>query len=127
MTFDEEIAEGLSELRETHEGYAVTYLRGATEISLTNVIQGQWVFRFQDDNGTTKRLETQDFLIQSSQLAIAGSKIEPVIGDRLEIDDGDNVRTYEVVSPNNEGAFRYSDHARSQIRVHSLLTGTEDS
>lgn len=108
-------------------GISVKYLRGANEINLTKVGRGSWVFRFQDDNGTTKRIRSRDFLIEAAQLVISGVSIEPAIGHRIEVTVGDTTETFELVSPNNEGCFRFSDNSQKQIRVHTLLVGSEES
>lgn len=108
-------------------GISVKYLRGNEEIDLTNVGRGSWIFRFQDELRTTKRLETRDYLIEVAQLVIDDEPIDPVIGDRIEETVCETKQTYEVVSPNNEGCSRFSDNTRTQIRVHTLLVGSEDA
>ena len=127
MTFAEEIAEGLADAREDI-GQDVTYLRGSAEIELTQVIPGSKVFRFTDEHGTTKHIETSDFLVEAAQLQIAGSPIEPRIGDRIRQTMGSNTVTFLVSSINNEPCFRPSDRqAKTQLRIHTIKNKTENA
>lgn len=120
-TFADEIADALADVR-AETGISATYLRGATEIDLTEVGRGTKVFRFTDEYQTTKRTETSDFFIEASQL-----DLEPTIGDRIQETVGDQLYTYELVSINNEPCFRWSDPGHTQLRIHTLKVNTEDA
>lgn len=125
LSVADDIADALRTLRE-ETGVAAVYWRGDTQIALGNVSRGRWVFRFEDEYHTTKRIETRDFLVAAEELVIGGVPVEPVIGDRIqETVAGDRI-TYEVVSVNNEPCFRWSDPGRTQLRIHSLRIKTED-
>lgn len=125
-TFSEEIADALADLR-SETGVSATYRRGDSEIPLTKVGRGTKTFRFVDERGTAKRIETSDFLIETAQLVLGGSVIEPRIGDRITETVAGQLVTYQVVSINKEPCFRWSDPDRTQMRIHTQKNKTETS
>lgn len=126
MTHAAEIADALADAR-SETGITATYLRGTTEIALTEVVRGTKVFRFHDEHGSAKHIETSDFLIETAQLAISGSPIEPRIGDKIQETVGDQVFTYQVASINNEPCFTSRDPGKTQIRIHTQKNKTEQA
>ena len=126
MSVESAISRALKTARNLR-GISVVYHCGDNEINLTKVGRGSWIFKFQDEHGTTKRIETRDFLIEVAQLLVDDEPIEPVIGHRIDVTVGETTETFELVSPNNEGCSRFSDNTKTQIRVHTLLVGSEES
>ena len=59
--------------------------------------------------------DDQDYLLLSADLSIGGEKFEPKRGDQL--DDGG--RVFEVWRGDQDREFRYADHDRVVLRVHT--------
>ena len=91
----------------------VTYRRGTEERRVRAVV-GRTVFRSQNDYGAWVRTETRDFIIPAGDL-----DLEPMTGDEVVFDGG----VYEVLAPNNEPVWRWSDPYRTAIRVHTKYVG----
>jgi len=113
------LREALSALRATEEnwfGEKIAYapLDGARhEIT---AVPGRTVFRQQNEYGTYIRTETRDFIVRCEQLSG-----EPQRGDEIEYGG----RRYEVLAPNGEPAWRWSDPLHTAYRIHTKLTGGE--
>ena len=126
-TPSEQLAAGLAKVRKAW-GESVTYFRGSAEIALTEVVPGSKVFRFTDEHGTTKHIQTSDFLVEAAQLQISGTAIEPRIGDRIRQTVGSHTITFLVSSINNEPCFRPSDRqGQTQFRIHTIKNKTENA
>lgn len=92
-----------------------TYRHGSSAKSVRAVV-GRTVFRSANDYGAWIRTQAWDFIVPEGQL-----DGEPEAGDVIEF-DGDG---YEVLAPNGEPAWRWSDPCRSAKRIHTKLTGGE--
>ena len=93
-----------------------TYRRGAEERRVKAVV-GRTVFRTVNEYGAWVRTEARDFIIPSDQL-----DLEPQTGDEVVFDGG----VYEVLAPNGEPAWRWSDPYRTAYRIHTKHTGGEE-
>ena len=60
------------------------------------------------------RIETRDFIVPRELLPS-----EPQVGDEVDFLGG----TYEVLSPNGEPAWRWSDPFRTAYRIHTKHVG----
>ena len=89
------------------------YRRGADERSVKAVL-GRTVFRSQNDYGAWVRTESRDFIVTAEQL-----DIEPQAGDEI-VYQGD---VYEVLAPNGEPVWRWSDPQQTALRIHTKNTG----
>ena len=72
------------------------------------------VFRSTDVDGIWTRIETRDFIVGKGQIGC-----EPQVGDEIEFLGN----TYEVLSPNGEPAWRWSDAFHTAYRIHAKHTG----
>lgn len=115
-TFEEDIQGGLREIQETYAKTA-TFVNGATEIPLINVVIGKRTFRYVERSGLTMHKETRDFIVETAQM----NGVEPAIGNQIKQTFGGFIHTYKVVSLNNEPCFHYSDDANNTMRIHTLL------
>ena len=93
----------------------VTYRHGSSAKTI-KAIAGRTVFRSTNDCGNWVRTETRDFIIRTGELDIF-----PETGDVIEVDGGE----YEVLAPNGEPVWRWSDPYRTALRVHTKHTGGE--
>ena len=115
------LQEGLSWLesqRKTHLSVPVIYRRGSDSTEVQATI-GKTVFKVTDDYGRYQHIESRDYLISAAELVLENTQILPEPGD--EIVEGNFV--YEVMAPNNEPEWRYSDSSRQTLRIHTKLTG----
>ena len=90
-----------------------TYRRG-TEGRRVKAVVGRTVFRSTDESGIWTRVETRDFIVAKELLSQ-----EPEVGDEIEFLG----HTYEVLSPNGEPAWRWSDAFHTAYRIHAKNTG----
>ena len=92
----------------------VVYRRlGGAALSVKAVV-GRTVFRSTDADGIWTRVETRDFIVPRDLLPF-----EPQVGDEVEFLGG----TYEVLAPNGEPCWRWSDAFKTAYRIHAKNTG----
>lgn len=88
----------------------VGYLRPGAASAAVRAVPGRSLFRAENDYGVTVRTETRDFIIEADALAD-----EPQRGDVIVF----NGCRYEVLAPNNEPVWRWSDVFRVAYRIHT--------
>ena len=92
----------------------VVYKRLGGEAKTVKAVVGRTVFRSTDVDGIWTRIETRDFIVTKGQI-----DFEPQVGDEIEFLGS----TYEVLSPNGEPAWRWSDAFHTAYRIHAKNTG----
>ena len=92
----------------------VVYRRLGGETAAIKAVVGRTVFRSTDESGIWTRVETRDFIVAKELLSQ-----EPEVGDEIEFLG----HTYEVLSPNGEPAWRWSDAFHTAYRIHAKHTG----
>ena len=92
----------------------VVYKRLGGEPLAVRAVVGRTVFRSTDADGIWTRVETRDFIVPKELLPF-----EPQVGDEIEFLGN----TYEVLSPNGEPAWRWSDAFHTAYRIHAKHTG----
>lgn len=90
------------------------YRRLGGESVPIKAVVGRTVFRSTDNSGIWTRVETRDFIVAKELLSQ-----EPEVGDEIEFLGC----TYEVLSPNGEPAWRWSDAFHTAYRIHAKHTG----
>jgi hypothetical protein len=117
------LQEGLSWLeaqRKTHLTVPVIYRRGGNSAEVPATV-GKTVFKVIDDYGRCQHIESRDYLISAADLVLNDTQVLPGPGDKIV----ENGFVYEVMAPNNEPEWRYSDSSRNTLRIHTKLTGKE--
>ena len=110
------IRTGIDALRSAQLDHLVSdaaYRRGA-EARRVKAVVGRTVFRSMTEYGAWVRTETRDFIIPAGQL-----DLEPQTGDEI-VYQGD---VYEVLAPNGEPVWRWSDPQQTALRIHTKNTG----
>lgn len=93
---------------------SISYVRGASTISgLTGLVSSS-VFESADGMGLT-RVETRDYLVEASTLAITPQRADKII---------ESGRTYTVTEPAGQSPFAYEDENQLILRIHTVLTRT---
>ncbi|MGN0847882.1 MAG: hypothetical protein ACI4RA_10930 [Kiritimatiellia bacterium] len=92
----------------------VLYRTRDGETKPIQAIVGKTVFHSRGDYGTWTRTETRDFIVKAEAL-----ETPPAPGDEIVFDG----RTYEVLAPNNEPVWRWSDPWCTARRIHTKWTG----
>ena len=110
--------EWLEEQRGQYLTVPVIYRRGTYSTTLSATV-GKTVFKVLDDYGRYQYIESRDYLINSAILIVDGERVLPEPGDEI-IEDN---LVYEVMAPNHEPEWRYSDSYRKCLRIHTKLTG----
>src|SRR5574344_579045 len=113
------LSEAMNALRATEEqwfGEEIDYVPLDGVRYKVTAVPGRTVFRQQNEYGAFVRTETRDFIVKRESLAA-----EPRKGDEI-VDGG---KTYEVLAPNGEPAWRWSDPTHTAYRIHTKLTEGE--
>ena len=87
--------------------------RHGAERELEAVV-GRTVFRAEDEYGMTVRTESRDFIVTAGQMPE-----EPLKGDSV-VWEG---TVYEVLAPDGEPVWRWSDAYRNARRIHTKEAG----
>ena len=115
----------LEEMRHRHNTVPIQYQRGEDSIQISATI-GRTTFMVDNGSGILEESESRDFLVRASDLDVGGISTPPRRGDKIhEARDG-VVFTYEVMSPNGEAPFRYSDAYRKTLRIHTKQVSKEN-
>ena len=112
------IEDAINSLREAQESilsHRVAYMRGS-EGGIARGTIGRTVFRTTNEYGSWVRIETRDVIFRKGELAL-----EPQVGDIIIFDGAE----YEVLAPQGESVWRWSDPYRTAMRVHTKLVGEE--
>lgn len=107
----------LNAQRQKHLTVPVQYRRRGGQTVEVPAALGRTLFRVEDEYGITTRTESRDFLIAASDL-----NVEPERGDQI-IYAG---VCYEVLAPNSEPCWRWSDSFHQTLRIHTKEIGGED-
>lgn len=104
--------------RRKHFSLPIIYRRGDASAAITATV-GKTVFKVSDDYGRFQYIESRDYLINVSDLVLDGNTVLPKAGDEIE----ESGFVYEVMAPNHEPEWRYSDSYRQCLRIHTKFTG----
>ena len=107
----------LNAQHQKHLTVPVQYRRRGGQTVEVPAALGRTLFRVEDEYGITIRTESRDFLIAASDL-----NVEPERGDQI-IYAG---VCYEVLAPNSEPCWRWSDSFHQTLRIHTKEIGGED-
>lgn len=113
----------LGALRKTNASSQVVYRRGDEAVTLSATV-GKSEFDLVDGGGGVIRAEMRDYIVQASDLVLAGQMTLPQDGDQIEETIGDQTIIYDVVGPGGEPAWRFSDPWRSTLRIHTKAAAT---
>ena len=113
-------AEWLEGQRHEHLVRSVTVVRGGTTATL-DATKAQTLFRFADEYGVTQRIESIDWLVRAADLTAGGITLPPQRGDQVVEVLGDTTYTFEVLAPNDEPHWRWSDREHHTVRLHTKL------
>ena len=94
----------------------VTYRHG-TETVVVRAVPGQTLFRAENEYGQWVRTQRRDFIIRADQL-----DAPPERGDVIVFDGGE----FEVLAPNDEPVWRWSDPYHTAYRVHTKHIGGDE-
>jgi len=97
-------------------GEAVTYRPAGGVAYAATAVPGRTVFRQRNEYGAYVRTETRDFIVKRECLAAY-----PARGDEIVFGG----KTYEVLAPNDEPVWRWSDPLQTAYRIHTKLTEGE--
>lgn len=97
-------------------GRTITYQRGGSSADLTAAI-GRSEWQSQNSQGVIESWQSRDYLVGYSDLPFG----EPVRGDVIVEEIGDDVGTYEVTTPRGVPVF-HSDPFRTLVRIHTIQT-----
>lgn len=114
MNLIADAAEYLKDVRGEFASDEITYSPTSGSSSTLSASVGSTLFRVDDEYGVTTRVRATDFIVATDDLGTIPRK-----GDEITWRGG----TYEVLAPNNEPCWRYSDQGHCSIRIHTKLVG----
>lgn len=86
----------------------IEYRRGEDVLLQLAACMGSTLFRAEDNCGVTTRTRSVDFIMESPEFL-------PERGDEIRC----NGQRFEVLAPNGEPVWRYSDNTGRSIRIHT--------
>ena len=113
------LSEGMAALRSAESewfGEQIVYRRSDGVSYEIVAVPGQTRFHARNDSGVFISQQVRDFIVRPGE--IAG---EPVQGDEIVFQG----EVYEVLAPNGEPVWRWSDPLRTAMRIHTKHTGGE--
>lgn len=119
--FQDAIAGGLAAIRGA-AGVSIVYRRAGASLELA-AVSAETQFVQQDGEAVVARYRSRDYLIAIADLELEGSTIVPEEGDRITETINGTACEFEVASEGGEPAYRYSDRAQTQFRVHTKQVG----
>ena len=109
--------------RRAHMASSVTYARGVYSVVVQATI-GTTDFSTEDEFEVFQNIETRDYLIDSADLVLNAVEVLPARGDTIAVVVGSTTYTYEVLAPDGEPVYRWSDRGHAVLRIHTKLTAT---
>lgn len=122
MNLLQRAAIGLQTLRESHAAVTIEYTRddGSAEISVELTASvGEPPAAVMDASGLVTEYTSRDYLIRASLLVLGGQQVLPQSGDRIVETIGSVESEFVVTSQGGEKPWRWSDPARTTLRVHT--------
>jgi len=116
-------SELIDRTRRAHLSRTVVYRRGADSVEIAATI-GSTAFDRTDEYGVVHRIESRDYLVAAADLVLGGEAVTPKAGDRITETGDTSVLEYEVMSPGDAPAWRYSDPQRRTLRIHTKFVRT---
>lgn len=100
----------------------IVYHRGDSSVIITDAWIGRTAYRISDQlNGSRLEFSERDYLIPVVSLVIDSQTVVPEENDWIEISypDPNESAQWELMSVNDEKAWRYSDQTEKLFRVHT--------
>jgi hypothetical protein len=100
----------------------VTYARSEASVDVRATI-GRAEFDVTDASGALLRVQMQDFIIATEDLALDGEPVEPRPGDRIT----KGITIFEVSSPGpGVDCWQWAENERIRRRIHAKQVGTTE-
>jgi len=96
----------------------LTYHRGNDSASVTGWV-GVTAFRVSEQSNSRVIWSDRDYLIPVANLKINGVLTEPDSGDWVEENINGTIRKFELIAPQGEQVWRYSDPQKMIFRLHT--------
>lgn len=119
--FQDAIAGGLAAIRQA-AGVPITIRSGGAEQSCTAAIR-ETEFTTTGQDGLTVLMRVRTYLIGVADYAFDGIATEPQTGHRIIQSIQGEEREFEVVGPNGQAPFGYTDNDQSQYEVYTVQVG----
>lgn len=95
-------------------GVTITYTRGVASVVI-RALRGQTQLGEQSADGIVSVTNSSDYFVLASDLVLSGSAVLPARGDTIT----DGGETFTVLCLASEPQWRYTDHERVIIRIHT--------
>lgn len=107
-----------SKLMQQTRSEQILYTRGNDTIVLEYAVAGESTFQVSDFNHMRVNRTERDWIIDSNELILGGSKTEPLMGDRIIWQNGTVTNVYKVTAQSGDKVFHYSDPFQKMMRIH---------
>lgn len=118
----EKATQWMIEQNQKRLGVNIVYRRGNSNVTLIKKAwKGRTPFRVSDREGSRLIWSECDFLIPTANLILNGTLVTPETGDVIEefFPNVEGTQTFELMAPNDEPVWRYSDPQRMIYRIHT--------
>lgn len=106
------------------QGVPIVYRRQTESAELVGVL-GVTLHDVADAQGVLTTWESQDVLVEASQLVLGGTKTKPREGDEIHLTlEGEAIRLCVQFPDGGRPPFKYSDAYRQLMRIHTAQTGS---
>ena len=113
----------LQNKRHAHLTREVTYRRGAASVTLLATVAAT-PFDLVTDAGAAMTIVSRDYILRAADLVLGGSAVTPRPGDFVdEVLAGATV-SHQVLASAGLPHWRWEDHERTTIRVHTQEVGS---
>lgn len=103
-------------------GRTIEIKHGANWITIAATV-GNSDLEVIDEHGQLTTIRTRDYLVDSDELVFNDIQFEPdtsmQIRETLVKNSVTRKWLYQVIAPDREQCFRYSDHHRNRMRIHT--------
>ncbi len=108
-----------------HASSPVVYSRGSDKVELRATI-GRTQWDVANERGVVERVESRDFIVEASHLALSEGETLPARDDTIREMIGSTTYVYQVMaSAPGVDCWEYADPFRRRLRIHTKLAGTE--
>ncbi len=92
----------------------VGYQRGS-EVIWIDATVARSMYLYTDDNGVRIYTEGRDYLVEPSEIVMAGAETLPAEGDQVIDED----KRYTVMTESDGEVFRFTDRYHTLLRIHT--------
>ena len=119
------LAQGIAMLdtvRKASLSSKVEYDRGGDTVTIAATV-GNYQYEVATEAGAMVTAHVVDFVVSAADLLLGDAVVEPMIGDKITVNGGDDAKTYEVLDIAPGECCRWSGPPGTARRIHTKEVG----